>query len=900
MQWIFIDDKGSFCLKAPEMSSYLYFPLANEAGMMSSVTPTLNGDAKTGQNSFVLTPVSAEDLHNTKSGRNFWVYVEGKGAWSAVGSSLRQQEGMFGENKEETVLSAGILWHKLNRKSQELGLESEIISFVPTEKEQVELTKITITNRGKSEIRITPTAAVPLYARSADNLRDHRHVTSLLHRIYTTEDGVIVKPTLTFDERGHRPNRITYGVLGRDEDGKGPSGYFPLTEDFIDEGGNLEHPGAIVKNLKPNIMAGEYFEAYEAIGALRFEESVLKPNESKQYILAIAADESGSMFEKLSSKYLTTESFSKYLESSITYWDKKLNLSFQSADGNFDNWMRWVSFQPILRRIYGCSFLPHHDYGRGGRGWRDLWQDSLALLIMDPKGVKEMLYGNYGGVRIDGTNATIIGSGQGEFIADRNNITRVWMDHGAWPFLTTKLYIDQSGDLDFLLEEQTYFKDMQVCRGTKKDEYFTGQYGNYQLQKDDKLYKGTILEHLLVQHLTAFYDVGEHNNIRLNGADWNDGLDMAEKKGESVAFTALYCSNLIKLAELVDKLKEKKGNRSFRVARELGVFFEHCSYDSVTQKREFLENYLKDCKHHISGETIELDSDVLRDNLIQKADWLAKQIRQNEWISNHEQYNWFNGYYDDDGKQVEGDHENGVRMMLTSQVFTIMGGIATKEQIEAVIKSADLYLYDEMVGGYRLNTNFKEVKTNLGRLFGFGYGHKENGAVFSHMTIMYANALYTRGYAKEGFKVLNTLYKHCSDFEKSRIYPGIPEYINEKGRGMYHYLTGSASWLMLTVLTEMFGVKGHLGHLKIEPKLLKEQFNEQDMTTVKTVFTDKRMTILYSNPQALEYGTYKIKEILINDISIEVSLKGDAAVISKEMLQAYKDDEIMIQVILGK
>lgn len=74
--------------------------------------------------------------------------------------------------------------------------------------------------------------------------------------------------------------------------------------------------------------------------------------------------------------------------------------------------MHWVSFQPILRRIYGCSFLPHHDYGKGGRGWRDLWQDCLALLIMNPDGVRQMLLDNFAGVRIDGSNATIIGSKQ--------------------------------------------------------------------------------------------------------------------------------------------------------------------------------------------------------------------------------------------------------------------------------------------------------------------------------------------------------------------------------------------------------------------------------------------------------------------------------------------------------
>ena len=73
--------------------------------------------------------------------------------------------------------------------------------------------------------------------------------------------------------------------------------------------------------------------------------------------------------------------------------------------------MRWVSLQPLLRRIYGCSFLPHHDYGRGGRGWRDLWQDCLSLLLMDPGGVGEMIQASFGGVRMDGTNATIIGEG---------------------------------------------------------------------------------------------------------------------------------------------------------------------------------------------------------------------------------------------------------------------------------------------------------------------------------------------------------------------------------------------------------------------------------------------------------------------------------------------------------
>lgn len=206
--------------------------------------------------------------------------------------------------------------------------------------------------------------------------------------------------------------------------------------------------------------------------------------------------------------------------------------------------MKWICFQPYLRRIFGCSFLPHHDYGRGGRGWRDLWQDCLSLLLIHPGNIGEMISMNYGGVRIDGTNATIIGNGSGNFIADRNGIARVWMDHALWPLMTTKLYIDQTGDIDILYKQVPYFKDAQAMRGTGIDTLWNPEYGNRQRTAAGDIYTGSILEHLLIQQLTAFYEVGDHNICRLRDADWNDALDMASEHGESVAFTCAYAGNL--------------------------------------------------------------------------------------------------------------------------------------------------------------------------------------------------------------------------------------------------------------------------------------------------------------------------------------------------------------------
>lgn len=65
----FIDKYGTFRIKNPENYSGLYLPLAGEKGLKSSITPTLGGDSKTSQNTFLLEPVSIENLHNNKGTR---------------------------------------------------------------------------------------------------------------------------------------------------------------------------------------------------------------------------------------------------------------------------------------------------------------------------------------------------------------------------------------------------------------------------------------------------------------------------------------------------------------------------------------------------------------------------------------------------------------------------------------------------------------------------------------------------------------------------------------------------------------------------------------------------------------------------------------------------------------
>lgn len=895
--WHFIDANGTFRLPDPESNNCLYFPLLNEAGMMSSITPTAHGDAKTSQNSYLLQPVSVEDLHNTRSARNFWVRINGTRPWSATGNSAEQTTRRLETDKDAVTLTAGLLWQTVWRTEPLSGLQAEITSFVPSTQDQVELMRITLRNTGTTPLELTPTAAIPIYGRSADNLRDHRHVTSLLHRTVCTQNGVLVRPTLSFDERGHTVNTLTYAVLGVDLSGQPPVGFLPVLEDFIGEGGALDWPEAVVSNTATQ-PGGSMSDGYESLGGIRFADVELAPGQEASYIILMGIAQDGQNPDIWIEKYATDEKFERALAETRAFWHAKASaLTFETGNARLDGWLKWVALQPILRRMMGNSFLPYHDYGRGGRGWRDLWQDVLALVMMERGDVSGMLLGYFGGVRADGSNATIIGSQPGEFRADRNSIPRVWMDHGAWPLLTTRLYVDQSGDLEFLLREQGYFKDHLSHRCKQTDPDWLPEQGTHMCAADGSPYRGSILEHLLVQHLTAFYNVGEHNNILLEGADWNDGLDMARKRGESVAFSALYAGNLRTLADLCLTLAGR-GFAEIELAAELATLLDEVDFDSVREKQERLQFYFDRVRHSFSGTKICVPLAELAILLRQKADWLAGHICKQEWLDAGDGLGWFNSYYDDDGQPVDQTSPDGVRMTLTGQVFTLMCGIASDEQSHQVVRAVERYLYAPSLRGYRLNTDFGELRLNLGRAFGFAYGHKENGAMFGHMAVMYANALYKRGLVREGWRVLEGIHQQSQDFPVSRMYPGIPEYFSQRGRGMYPYLTGSASWYLLTMLTEVYGVRGELGDLLLAPKLLVCQFDTEGCASVHTLFAGKKLQVTYQNPHGLEYGQYKIGRVVLNGQPFEVENVPNGVKIKRCALESVPGQvEIVIELV---
>ena len=874
MRYDFTDRNGTFLATDTGDTSYLYLPIASPSGVLSCITPTGRGDSRLSQDRYLLPPVVVEDLQQSMVGRNFWFDIEGMGLRSAFGFSLAQLA-----RKESPLIEGGMLWQKTSLEIAD-GVTCETLDFAPVGTAKTEIMQVTVTNNRGSDIRFTPSAAVPIFARGADHIRDHRHVTSLLNVIRVKDIGVEVEPTMAFDERGHHRNSDVYAVYGRDGAGNAPEDIFPTVVSYAGEGGNLLDPygaSAGAAGMAP----GSVVNGEEAFAGLKFESCTLKPGESAVYNIIMSFGAEGY-------EYLDSANIATAFDALKEYWKDQKIIHTATGDDKFDGWMEWVSVQPQLRKLYGCSFLPYHDYGRGGRGWRDLWQDSLALLLRDPSKAREDLASYFAGIRTDGSNATIIGTKRGEFIADRNGIARVWMDHGFWPMFTVNLYLEQTGDYDFLFEKEPYFKDRQIMRGEAVDESFNPGDNPRQRTAAGEIYEGSLIEHLLVQQATQYFDRGEHGNMRLRGADWNDALDMASKRGESVAFTAAYAGSIKMLADMV----RASGRGKIEVFEELASLLDAADA-SVSELPAILADYEARVASRISGARVEIDAEDLISRLEKMSESIKSHIRSGEIVSDGEGNSWFNGYYDNDAKRVEGVTGGGVRMMLTSQVFTVMFGTATEDMVRDVIKAADKYLYAPALGGYRLNTDFHEVKMNMGRAFGFAYGEKENGAVFCHMAVMYAYALYSRGFAREGYKVFDALYRQsvAEGPDGGRMYPGIPEYFNGSGRGMYPYLTGAASWAVMLVLKQMFGVSGRGGRLVIAPALLAEQFGDDGRAEVSLYHYGRPLKVTYVNPGRKDFGEYKISRVTVG--GTEYSCGGTEFEVPSESLSGA--DSIVVE-----
>lgn len=798
-------------------NSGLYFPLFNEVGLKSTITPNLLGSIKYDYHHYLTEPISEIGLYESY-GRHVifliddvFYYLSGKG--------VNQQD-------DEVVVTYGANNQHVIRTNDKYVIN--VLSFVTYNKLE-ELHKVTYKNITNKLQKIKIITAPLVYGRSLDNLFDHRHVTSLLNRSEVINGGIKLKPTLSFDERGHLENDFSYYFLTNSPNLE-IDGYYPKYDDFIN-GGSMLYP----KGLNKKYRVGDNVDGYEVLGGVGHKEISLKPNEEITFFMSfnILKDD---IEEMPHANNLVEEKFNKKLEETILNHNKNYRkMQFEIGDEDLTNYLSYIELQPVLRRLFGNSYLPHHDYGKGGRGWRDLFQDLLFMIMTFDKSVRTLLINNFKGVRIDGSNATIIGNQPGEFKADRNNITRVWSDHAAWPLLTIDSYINYFNDYKILDEEATYFDD-QFTHYTKRTKQAYSSDNILKVKEKD--YKGTILEHLLLQNVVSINNLGENGFVRIEDADWNDGLDMASKFGETVAFTHFYIKNIQVLIKYLERY------RTITLFKSLGDLIE-------TGNLEAFFNSVS----NFNDEKLTYRAKDLIDKLNESINKLLTNIDNKAHMDNGA----LQSYIDNDGNWL--DHNT---VSLTGQAMALLSETVNQEIATKIAKITKEKLYEENIGGYHLNQDYGKIKMNMGRAYGFRYNHKENGAVFSHMALMYAYGLYNYKLQRLGYEATFSIVNLAKDL-KSKTPLGIPEYFTEEGVGKYFYLTGSATWLLKVLREQIYGLKMVAGILTIDPQMEAEMFINGS-AKLKTIIFGKLIDVIIYEPDLKDSAKYTLDRVLVDGI----------------------------------
>jgi cellobiose phosphorylase len=668
-------------------------------------------------------------------------------------------------------------------------------------------------------------------------------------------------------------------------------------QDFIGEGGALDNPEVIYRNLPEPDISDDRRHGVEAVSAMAFETVELMPGKEASYVIVAGITDMDDSFQ-IAEKYNSVDKFDRILEETRNYWSKLSDqVSFKTGQPEFDEWVKWLAFQLKCRQIFGNSFLPDFGYGRGGRGWRDLWQDSLSIFLVDPDSARDEIINNLRGIRIDGSNATIIGDNPGEFKADRNNIPRTWCDHGAWPLFALNFYIQQTGDFEILLENIPYWKDQFINRSGDIDELWSLEDGTWLKTDSGDIYTGTVLEHVLIQQFSAFYNVGEHNVLKLEGADWNDTLDMARNRGESVCFQSFYAGNLEILIDLLNSMKSQ-GIKSVLLLNEITEYFKEKDFESSENKLRTLNKYFEKVRNRVSGKQKEINLDELIEDIKEKYKHSSEQVREKEWMQSSNGNSFFNGHYDDRGLRMHGDFKEGTRMDLTSQVMPVMCNIADDNQIDSLYKSAREILGTSGEPGLRLCTKYPDVDMNIGRITGFVYGYKEHGSKWMQQNIMFMYGLFKRGKLDYGHEMLQDILSISQNSSAAKTFPGIASFYEPDNRGAYMYLTGSSTWIFLSLLTQIFGVRGEKGDLLINPKLSDWFFDENGEANVQCAFQNQRISLTYINKQSIPTKGLQISKVEV-DGKLFYSGKSDKVQIDQAYIRAFDKDLLYIEVSLG-
>jgi cellobionic acid phosphorylase len=190
---------------------------------------------------------------------------------------------------------------------------------------------------------------------------------------------------------------------------------------------------------------------------------------------------------------------------------------------------------------------------------------------------------------------------------------------------------------------------------------------------------------------------------------------------------------------------------------------------------------------------------------------------------------WFaRGITDDDVVfGISADKEG--RIYLNPQSWAILGGAASRAQREKMLAAIDEQLATPY-GVTMFAPAYTSMRDDVGRVTQKFPGSAENGSVYNHAAVFYIYSLYTIAERDRAFKLLRQMIPGPGEadyLQRGQLPVFIPnyyrgawhEYPRTAGRSSQLFNTGTVSWVYRCLVEGLFGVRGSMDGLHIQPQL---------------------------------------------------------------------------------
>ena len=331
--------------------------------------------------------------------------------------------------------------------------------------------------------------------------------------------------------------------------------------------------------------------------------------------------------------------------------------------------------------------------------------------------------------------------------------------------------------------------------------------------------EGTVYDHLKRAISFSMNHLGDHGLPAGLYADWNDCLRLGAN-GESsfVAFQYYYAMTIIR---------------------------EFAEYKNDTEYIQFIN---------------------------EKQEELGKKIQELCWNEDR-----FIRGFTEDGEVIGKRDEPEASMWLNPQSWAVISGLATDEQANMALDNVNSILNTEY-GAILMDPPYHAHAFDGALAVIYNAGTKENAGIFSQSQgwIILAEAL--KGHGERAFQYfienapaaqndraeIRHLEPYCyGQFTEGKASPHF-------GRSHVHWLTGTASTVMVGCVEGILGMRPNLGGLRIAPSVPKDW----DEFEISKVFRGKNLHIVVKNPGHAESGCVKLvvngKEIEGNYVPEEI------------------------------